>query len=133
MKFDLAYGRLNYSKKLLISDDIFQCKGNINLLEEFPLLFFDCSINSEARRDLLKKFNIDIKKENESFNLNAKGNLNILNRKINLKDVSLNENYKATSEDLNYFKENFENILFNENFLGIFNFDKINKFILEIS
>jgi hypothetical protein len=133
LKFDLAYGRLNYSKKLLISDDIFQCKGNINLLEEFPLLFFDCSINSEARRDLLKKFNIDIKKENESFNLNAKGNLNILNRKINLKDVSLNENYKATSEDLNYFKENFENILFNENFLGIFNFDKINKFILEIS
>ena len=132
-KFDLAYGRLNYSKILSISDGIFQCKGNINLLEEFPLLFFDCSINSEAKRDLLKKFNIDIKKDNTTFNLNAKGNLNILNRKINLKDVSLNENYKASNEDLDYFKENFENILFNENFLGIFNFDKIKEFILEIS
>ena len=42
LKLDLAYGRLNYSKKLSISDDVFQCEGNINLLEEFPLLFFNC-------------------------------------------------------------------------------------------
>ena len=133
LKFDLAYGRLNYSKKLSTSNDIFRCKGNINLLEEFPLLFFDCSINSESKRDLLKKFNINVKKDNEIFNLKFKGNLNILNRKINLKDVSLNESYKASNEDLNYFKENFENILFNGNFLGIFNFDKIKKFITEIS
>ena len=124
---------MNYSKKLLISDDIFQCTGNINLLEEFPLLFFDCSINSEAKGDLLKIFKINIKKDNETFNLNVKGDLNILNQKINFKDISLNENYKASNEDLNYFKENFENILFNENFLGIFNFDKIKEFILEIS
>ena len=133
LKLDLAYGRLNYSKKLSISDDIFRCKGNINLLEEFPLLFFDCSINSESKRDLLKKFNINTKTDNETFNLNAKGNLNILNQKINFKDISLNENYKASNEDLNYFKENFENIIFNENFLGIFNFGKIKEFILEIS
>ena len=133
LKFDLAYGRLNYSKKLSISDDIFRCKGNINLLEEFPLLFFDCSINSESKRDLLKKFNINTKTDNETFNLNAKGNLNILNQKINFKDISLNENYKASNEDLNYFKENFENIIFNENFLGILNFGKIKEFILEIS
>ena len=133
LKLDLAYGRLNYSKKLSISDDIFRCKGNINLLEEFPLLFFDCSINSESKKDLLKKFNINTKTDNETFNLNAKGNLNILNQKINFKDISLNENYKASNEDLNYFKENFENIIFNENFLGIFNFGKIKEFILEIS
>ena len=133
LKFDLAYGRLSYLKKLSISNDIFQCKGNVNLLEEFPLLFFDCSINSENKRNLFKKFNIDIKKDNESFSLNLKGNLNILNQKINFKDISLNKNYKASNEDLNYFKENFENILFNENFLGIFNFGKIKEFILEIS
>ena len=133
LKFDLAYGRLNYSKKLSISDDILQCKGNINLLEEFPLLIFDCLINSKSKRDFLKKFNIDTKKDNETFNLNVKGNLNILNQKINFKDISLNENYKASNEDLNYFKENFENIIFNENFLGIFNFGKIKEFILEIS
>ena len=29
-----------------ISDNIFNCKGSINLLEDFPLLFFDCFINS---------------------------------------------------------------------------------------
>ena len=133
LKFDLAYGRLNYSKKLSISNDIFQCKGTINLLEEFPLLFFDCSINSETKRDLLKKFKIDTKKDNKTFNLNAKGNVNILNKKINFKNISLNENYKASKEDLGYFKENFENILFNENFLGIFNYEKIKEFIFEIS
>ena len=56
LKFDLAYGRLNYSKKLSILDDIFQCMGNINLLEEFPLLFFDCSINSKKKKRFFKKF-----------------------------------------------------------------------------
>ena len=79
------------------------------------------------------KFKIDTKKDNKTFNLNAKGNVNILNKKINFKNISLNENYKASKEDLGYFKENFENILFNENFLGIFNYEKIKEFIFEIS
>ena len=133
LKFDLAYGRLNYLKKLSISDDVFQCKGNVNLLEEFPLLFFDCSINSDTKVNLLKRFNIDVKKDNKPFNLNVKGNISILNQKINFKNISINENYKASNEDLNYFKENFENILFNGNFIGIFNSKKIKEFILEIS
>ena len=133
LKFDLAYGRLNYSKKILISDNIIKCNGNVNLLEEFPLLFFDCSINSETKSDLLKKFKIDIKKDNKTFILKARGSLNILNQKINFDNIVFNENYKASNEDLNYFKENFENILFNEDFVGIFNFNKIKEFILEIS
>ena len=133
LKFDLAYGRLNYSKKILIIDDVIKCNGNVNLLDEFPLLSFDCSINFKNKRDLLKKFNIDNKKDNKNFNLNVKGSLSILNQKINFKDISLNENYKASDEDLNYFKENFEKILFNKNFVGIFDLDKIKEFILEIS
>jgi len=133
LKFDLAYGRLNYSKKFFISDDVFQCKGSINLLEEFPLLFFDCSINSNKKRNFLKKFNIDIKKDNKSLILNAKGNINILNRKINFKDISLDESYKASNEDLDYFKKSFENILFSGDFVEIFNLNKIKEFILEIS
>ncbi len=133
LKLDLAYGRLNYSKNFFISDDIFQCNGSINLLEEFPLLFFDCSIFSKNKRDFLKKFNIKIKNENKIFSLKAKGNLSIFNKKINLKHISLNEDYKASNEDLSYFKEKFENILFNENFIRIFNLKKIKKFILEIS
>ena len=133
LKFNLAYGRLSYSKNLFISDNNFQCKGDLNLLEEFPLLFFDCSIYSNSKRDLLKKFNINIKKDNKVYTLNVKGNLSILNQKINFKDISTNENYKASNEDLNYFKEKFENILFKENFIKIFNLKKIKKFILEIS
>ena len=133
LKFDLAYGRLNYSKKIFIKDDVIKCNGNVNLLDEFPSLSFDCSINFENKRDLLKKFKIDNKKDNKNFNLNVKGGLSILNQKINFKDISLNENYKASDEDLNYFKENFEKILFNKSFVGIFDLDKIKEFILEIS
>ena len=103
------------------------------MLEELPLLFFDCSINSDNKRALLKKFDIDVKSDNKNFNLNVKGNLSFLNQKINFKDISLNENYKASNEDLNYFKESFENILFNDDFVGIFNLNKIKEFILEIS
>ena len=132
-KFDMAYGKLNYSKKLLISDDVFQCKGNINLIEEFPLLFFDCSINSKSKKNLFKKLNINTKKENETFVLNTKGYLNVLNQKVNFQDISLDENYKASKEDLIYFKKSFENILFDEDFVRIFKLNKIKEFILEIS
>ena len=133
LKFDLAYGRLNYSKKIFFSDNILNCKGSINLLEEFPLLFFDCLINSNTKRDFFKKFDIDIKKENNIFNLSVKGNLSIINNKINFKEITMNNNYKASNADLNYFKEKFENILFEDNFIKIFNLKKIKEFILEIS
>ena len=133
LKFDLAYGRLNYSKNFFLSDNIFKCKGSINLLDEFPLLFFDCMIKSKSKRDLLKKFDINIKKNNKLFNLRVKGNLSVINNKINFKEISMNNSYKASNADLNYFKEKFENILFKDNFIKIFNLKKIKEFILEIS
>ena len=133
LKFDLAYGRLNYSKNISISDNIFNCKGSINLLEDFPLLFFDCLINLNTKKIFFKKFDINIKEENEILNLSVKGNLSVMNNKINFKKISMNNNYKASNEDLNYFKEKFENILFKDNFIKIFDLKKIKKFILEIS
>jgi hypothetical protein len=132
LKFDLAYGRLKYLKIFSFSDNILKCKGGINLLEEFPLLFFDCLINSNNKRDFLKKFDINVKKDNKLFNLGVIGNLSVLNNKINFKDISLN-NYKASNEDLKFFKDKFEDIFFEENFINIFNLKKIKKFILEIS
>ena len=63
---------MNYSKNFSISDNIFKCKGSINLLEEFPLLFFDCLINSNTKRDFLKKFDINIKKDNKFLTLALK-------------------------------------------------------------
>ena len=133
LKFDLAYGRLNYSKNISISDNIFNCKGSINLLEDFPLLFFDCLINLNTKKNFFKKLDINKKKENEILNLSVKGNLSVMNNKINFKKISMNNNYKASNEDLNYFKEKFENILFKDNFIKIFDFKKIKEFILEIS
>ena len=56
LKIDLAYGRLNYVKKYLLSDDTVQCEGSINLFDEFPLLYFDCKIISDNKKKFLKNF-----------------------------------------------------------------------------
>ena len=133
LKIDLSYGRITYLKRFFISDSFFKCAGNVNLLQESPLLFFDCSIVSNNKKKLLKKFLINTKEKNENFELQIKGNLNILNKKINLTKIYMNKNYKATNEDLKFFKNTFENILFDKSFLEIFSYEKIKRFILEIS
>ena len=130
---DLAYGRLNYKKKILISKNVLNCEGNINLLDEYPLLFFDCLIVSENTQKFLKEFSINKKYKMKNLNLNIQGNLNILNKKINFSKILSNDDYEATDEDLKYFKETFEKFLFNKSFLDIFNYKKIKKFIFEIS
>ena len=51
LKLDFGYGRINYLKKFSISKTFFQCKGNLNLLEEYPLIFFDCTIISANKKN----------------------------------------------------------------------------------
>tara|TARA_B100000902_G_scaffold393281_1_gene447212 strand:+ start:696 stop:2099 length:1404 start_codon:yes stop_codon:yes gene_type:complete len=129
---DLAYGRINYQKKISISNNFINCKGNVNLLEEYPLLYFDCLFVSKDTQKFLKEFSIKKKYKIDDFNLKAQGNINILNRKINFSTIITNDDYKATKEDLKYFKSSFERIIFDENFLEIFNFNKIKEFMIEI-
>ncbi len=130
---DITYGNVDYKKKFLISNNLFNCNGNINLLEEYPLLYFDCFFNFKNTQKFLKKFSINKKFKLKENNLHVKGSLNILNKKVNFFKISSNKNYKATREDLKYYKETFERIVFDKNFLEIFNFKKIKKFIFEIS
>ena len=133
LKIELAYGTLNYQKRLLISKIFFQCDGAINLLEEFPLLFFDCFVNTKNKKKLLEIFSIKSKDKDKTFKLNTAGNLNILNNKINFKTISTNNNYTASKEDLIYYKEAFEDILFDKSFLEIFKLKKIKSFLLNVS
>ena len=132
LSINLAYGRMKYSKKISISDNLFMCIGDINLLQEYPILYFDCTIEAKDKKRLLREFSIKYKIKNELFKLNVKGNINILNNKINFQNILMNQDYKATREDLNYFKKSLESIVFNEGFLNIFNLKKIKEFILEI-
>ncbi len=133
LKFELAYGRINYVKKSLIFGNSFECSGNMNSLEEYPLLYFDCSMEFNGKKQFFRKLSIKERKDNLNFKLSIIGNLNILNNKINFKKITSNENYKASKEDLEYFKNNFENILFDESFLEIFSLKKIKEFFLEVS
>ena len=131
LKLDLANGRLNYEKDFKIEKNFFKCKGDLNLSEEYPLLYFDCSAIIKDKKKLLKKFLVNIKSNDEVTGLKVKGNLNILNKKINFEQISLNEK-KFPKEDLKYFKNSFENILFNKSFLEIFEIKKIKNYILEV-
>lgn len=133
LNINLTFGRLAYLKKISILNNFFTCQGDLNLLEEYPILYFDCSLISKDKKKLLKKFSIKYRNKNKSFQLNVKGNINILNNKINFKNITMNKNYEASKEDLNYFKQSFESKLFDENFLSIFNYKKIREFILEVS
>ena len=133
LNFDVAYGRINYKKKIILLDSKLQCNGDINILEEYPLVFFNCKMFSDNKKNFLKKLSIKTKDKNEVFNLNFKGNLNILSKKINFESILIDKNYKASKEDLSYFKKSFENILFDETFTEIFDLKKIKEFVLEIS
>ena len=132
IKIQLAYGRLDYSKKFLISENVFQCKGNLNLLEDFPSIFFDCSIILKDAAKFLKIFSIKNKSKNQLLEIDVVGNLSILNKKIKFKSISM-DSYIASKEDLNYFSDTFFNIFLEKNFLEIFSRKKIKEFILEIS
>ncbi len=132
MQVNLAYGRVNYFKKFLIANNLFKCKGTINLLEEYPLLFFNCEITLNDSHKLFKKFSIKTKNKTKINNMYIIGNLNIFNNKINFKKISVDNNYEASTEDLRYLKTSFENILFDESFLKIFDTKKLAKFFSEV-
>ena len=129
----MAYGRLKFKKKMILSKSVSLCDGKINLLEEFPILYFDCLINSPNKKKLLKKFKINIKSKDETLDLEVKGRINIIRKIINFDVITVNQNQKAKEEDLKYFKSSFERIFFNKNFLEMFEISKIRKFILDLT
>ena len=47
IKTNLAYGRLNVTKNLFISKSELTCNSNINLLDDFPILYLNCFLNSK--------------------------------------------------------------------------------------
>ena len=107
LETNLAYGRLNLKKNISISDSEIVCTSDVNLLEEFPILYFNCTINSSDKKKLLKKIEINYKTKNETLVLDLNGNLNFLSKKINFDSIQINNNF-AKKEDLKYFKKAFE-------------------------
>ena len=132
LKINFAYGRLFYSTNIFASGNSINCEGKSNLLEEYPILYFNCSINSKDKKNLLNKFSINYKKKNELLNLDVEGYLNFLKNNINFTSIQINKNYKASKEDLSYFKDVFKIIFLNKNLFGIFNKNNIREFILEV-
>ena len=133
MKINLAFGRLKTEKEFLISESKFNCENKINLLDDYPIFYFNCSINSSNKSKLFSKFKIKSSSKDGPLNLVFKGNLNVLNNKINFDEIKMNKNYNASLDDLKYFKNIYENIIFDDNFINMFDLSKIRKFVKEIS
>ena len=51
IKTALAYGELNFSKNLLISNSNFKCSSYLNLLDEYPIYYFHCLVNSPNKKN----------------------------------------------------------------------------------
>jgi len=129
---DLAYGRLTFQDKTLISGGENVCKGEINLIDEFPRVDFICNLKISNKKKFFKQFSIKKNFEKDNLHLYYEGSLNLISKKINFRKIELDGNLKDKNEDLKYFKDIFERILFNENFFGIFKEKKIKELILEI-
>ncbi len=132
LKTKLEIGRLSISKISSIINSNSICKGEVNLLEDFPILNFDCSLIAPDKKKFLKKLDINYKTKNESLDLNLKGNFNFLKNKINFDYLKINK-YEASTEDLKYYKNIFESIFLEKYLLDNLNKRKLKKFILETS
>ena len=132
IKTNLAYGRMFIEKEFSISQSFFQCDANVNLVEEFPVLNFECQLLSKNKRELLKKLKIKNDFNNKELKLRMRGNLNVINKKINFDYIQMDNTYKASKEDLNFFKKSFENTIFDEGFLSMFQIVKLRDYLNEI-
>ena len=133
LKFSLAYGKIVSTKITYLNEGEIKCENEINLVEDDPVLVFNCIFDIHNKKKFLKNFLLDYKNKNESFVLEIKGNYKLFQKKINFLNVKMNNSYNASQEDLKFFKQSFENILLDENFLDIFNIKKIKQFISEVS
>ncbi len=133
VNLNFTYGRLTFLKNFSISKSNFICKGNVNLLDEYPIVFFDCFLDTKNKKKLLKTFLTKSIQSDKILQLKVIGRLNLLNNKIYFSSIQIGEDKKLKDEDLNYLKEVFEQILFDKDFIGIFDFNKIKLFINEIS
>ena len=94
-------------KKIFFLNANFLCKGNINIIEEFPLIFLDCNLTSNNKKKFLKQFSIKVKNNNQTFDLKVQGTISLINEKINFKNILVDENYKASKRRPSLFSTNF--------------------------
>jgi len=72
LNIDLAYGRLVYSNKISISGNFSICQGYIDLLKEYPIMYFDCEVTAVDKKKFLKNSQLNIKIRMNHSNLMLK-------------------------------------------------------------
>ena len=128
----LAYGRLDFTNKILTSGADIICEGDSIITDQYPRLNFVCSVKIQDTKKLFKKLSIPKNIKKNPFDVDVEGSLNIYNKKINFNKIKLKDDYLANKEDKQYFKDAFEKILYDEDFFNIFKIDKIKSFFIAV-
>ena len=128
----LAYGRLDFTNKILTSGADIICEGDSIITDQYPRLNFVCSVKIHDTKKLFKKLSIPKNIKKDPFDVDVEGSLNIYNKKINFNKIKLKDDYLANKEDKQYFKDMFEKILYDEDFFNIFKIDKIKSFFIAV-
>ena len=133
LKLDLSYGRLNYSKEILLSGGEIDCKGNTNLTMKYPKLSFNCKIFLSNEKNFYKNFSLKYENKLKNTNFFVNGKIDILRNKIKFLTIKNGSGVNFPKDELIYFKNITEKFLLKKNFLDIFNTKNIQEFILEVS
>jgi hypothetical protein len=128
---NIAYGRLDFTNKILFAGAEINCRGDSILIDQYPRLNFVCLFILKDKKILSKKLSIPNLNFN-TLNINIDGSVNLISKKINFNKINIEDKYLANKEDMKYFKDIFEKNLLDDGFFQIFNKSKINKLLLEI-
>ena len=100
-KLSISYGTLYLKKNISLDEGSIDCKNEINLIDENPILIFDCLIKSTNGKKFIKSFSVKKDKlKNDYLKLKIKGNFNLLKKKIYFLDVQVNNSYQASENEL---------------------------------
>ncbi len=133
LKLNLSYGRLNYSKKILLSGGEINCTGNTNLTMKYPKLSFNCKIFLSNLKNFYKNFSLKYESQLKNTDFFVNGKIDILKNKIKFSTIKNGSSVNFSEDELIYFKNITEKFLLKKNFLDIFDTKNIRKFILEAS
>ena len=82
-KLSITYGTLYSKKNVSLDEGSIDCKNETNLIDENPILIFDCLIKSTNGKKFIKNFSVNKDKlKNDYLNIKIKGNLNLLKKNL---------------------------------------------------
>ena len=97
---------------------------------EYERLNFNLILNLLSKKNFLKKFDIFVRKEDDSDKkLNIEGSVNLFSNKINFNEISMDNERFLNKKELDFYKSSLESAVTKESIINILNYSKMKEFI----